>query len=1386
MESKKLKLGLDIGTNSVGWALLDENNNIVKKNSFAFWGVRMFDESKAANERRGYRSSRRRLARRKERVKLVREIFAPEIYKVDPTFYERLDDSFYKIEDKRNQNIHNLFTEGYTDKEFFDEYPTIYHLRDALMKEHKKFDIRMIFLAINQIMTHRGNFLTPGDEFKKSDSTLIENEINKINEILGELDNEYAEDESYDSKYFMPIDSNVDVSKIEEILLNDEGIRAQKEELIKLFGVEKKGIVAEAIVPLIVSKKVSLNSISLVKSQKLEKFEIDLYNEGLEALIDEKRSDYPLLNALLDYIPNIKNITDFYYVVKILGDKKSISEAMIKIYEDHKEQLRKLKDFVKEYAPAKYDLCFRIVDDKTNNYPAYVGFNNTGDVVRFKHCKREDFYTFLKKNVFDIVTSEEAKEEKDEFLKLIDNNELLLKQNSDQNGSFPMQLHLSELKTILNNQAEFYPFLKEESDGLSNIDKIISIFKFRIPYYVGPLNSTSEKAWIKRSNEKIYPWNFDKVVKIDETAEIFITRMQNKCTYLKGDNDYCAPKHSLLFSEYNCLSYLNKLNINGSLISVDVKKAVFENVFLKKKQPTKKDIADFLTANYNYDQNNTVEKKSWPEINCNMSSYIKFKEIFGSEFDNKRDMIENIIRDITIFEDKGILEERLKNVYQLEPEVIKKIKDLNYKDYGRLSLKLLNGITCVDNETGEYVTIIDIMRNTNYNLQEILFDERFKMNDVIDEYNKKENDSENESVEVFIDENIIVPPNAKRALFQSYKLIEEIENIFKRPIDEFYVECTRTNKAEKKPTSSRYNKLVKLYDNCKEIALMYNVDIKDLRSKLDKNKDKLRSDLLYLYFTQLGKCMYTLENIDIDDLINNNKYDIDHIYPQSIIKDDSISNRVLVKKGANNRKTDKFIFEVDNLLNKDCYGFYKKLLDLDLISKEKYRRLTKKELSSDELNNFVNRQLVSTNQTVKALIETLKLHGTTKNKNIELKNIIYSKGENVSDFRKIFDLVKSRTANNFHHAHDAYLNVVVGSILNKYYNSFNFYKFTDVQRLKSLGKSVNPDRLFQNDQIISNNGEILWDKSKQIPKIKHDLYERFDIHETLRTYNSNEMLSKVTIMPAGKGTVPIQTSTPRSQIEKYGGITSNSYCKYVIVKNIDKKDKVSYILEAIPRMAINEIKDTDINEINKYLESIGYVSGKYEIMHDNIKSNVIIEQEKLRYCITGKTGNQYLLENQNERYFSYNDMKIIKKIDKYLDNKKNSILMLENEDEITVSPAKNNKCDAVILTNDEVSELLENIKKLYSKNIFNFSATSVILSTISLYEGELSIYDKITLANQLLQFLKTNERKIIDLSIIGGLKNLGTMRIGKSLKKGMKFISESITGYYKKVLFEVK
>ncbi|MGB7530563.1 MAG: type II CRISPR RNA-guided endonuclease Cas9, partial [Bacilli bacterium] len=87
-------IGLDIGTNSVGYAVTDIEGNLVKIKGKNFWGVRLFDEGKTAATRRLYRSTRRRKARRKQRIKLLQQIFHSEIAAVDPDFYKRLKASF--------------------------------------------------------------------------------------------------------------------------------------------------------------------------------------------------------------------------------------------------------------------------------------------------------------------------------------------------------------------------------------------------------------------------------------------------------------------------------------------------------------------------------------------------------------------------------------------------------------------------------------------------------------------------------------------------------------------------------------------------------------------------------------------------------------------------------------------------------------------------------------------------------------------------------------------------------------------------------------------------------------------------------------------------------------------------------------------------------------------------------------------------------------------------------------------------------------------------------------------------------------------------------------------------------------------------------------------
>ena len=158
--------GFDIGTESVGWAVTDEQYRVLRKNGKALWGVRQFPEARKAEERRGFRVARRRLERREQRLALLRDIFAKEIAAVDPAFFQRMEESRFWAEDKRPDGEgrplgrYTLFADrDYCDRDYHREFPTIYHLRRALMFEDRAFDVRLVYLAVHHILKKRGHFL---------------------------------------------------------------------------------------------------------------------------------------------------------------------------------------------------------------------------------------------------------------------------------------------------------------------------------------------------------------------------------------------------------------------------------------------------------------------------------------------------------------------------------------------------------------------------------------------------------------------------------------------------------------------------------------------------------------------------------------------------------------------------------------------------------------------------------------------------------------------------------------------------------------------------------------------------------------------------------------------------------------------------------------------------------------------------------------------------------------------------------------------------------------------------------------------------------------------------------------------------------------------------
>ena len=85
--SEKTIVGLDLGTDSIGRAVTDENFDLKVLNGKTAWGSRLFDEAQSSKGRRQIRSNKRRIKRRNSRIYLLNKMFENEITKIDNSFF---------------------------------------------------------------------------------------------------------------------------------------------------------------------------------------------------------------------------------------------------------------------------------------------------------------------------------------------------------------------------------------------------------------------------------------------------------------------------------------------------------------------------------------------------------------------------------------------------------------------------------------------------------------------------------------------------------------------------------------------------------------------------------------------------------------------------------------------------------------------------------------------------------------------------------------------------------------------------------------------------------------------------------------------------------------------------------------------------------------------------------------------------------------------------------------------------------------------------------------------------------------------------------------------------------------------------------------------------
>ena len=997
---------------------------------------------------------------------------------------------------------------------------------------------------------------------------------------------------------------------------------------------EDKKIVKEFMRGLVGNK---FNVSKLYMHEDLQFDDEDLKLQFSDKSYEEKIMEYEnVLEEKMEFIDLMQQFYSWIELSKIVGSDSqhaSISGAMVNIYESHREDLRTLKEVMLKIGKKEYDEMFKPTSKNVVNYYNYV------NPVACSGDKTEGFYKYVKKA---IEKSDDSR--KDEILQKIANETYMLKQTSKNNAYIPYQMQKDELIKILDHQEKYYPVLKE------NRDKIISILEFRIPYYYGPLDGNKQFGWLikkkGKENERILPWNHQEIVDVQETAAQFIKKLTNYCTYLPIEK--VMPQKSLTCSMYEVLSEVNKIRIDGKLLPIDTKNRLIEDLFFKRKTVKEKDLINWLKQNQLTVGEITGYQKE-KAFSSSLAPWIDFKEIFDEINDSNYDLIEKIIEDMTIFNEGSILKERLKKAYNLDQNKVKKIMKLKYSGWSRLSKKLINGIRA-DNKFGSSVSILDVMKESHMALMEIINDQDLGFKQIIEKENFK---NETGSFEYEDIENLAGSPALKRGIWQTLQVIEEIKNYMGHEPKNIYIEFAREEQ-EKVRTTTRVKKLKSIYNDIKN---QLDVHGKEVYSNLNKQDEKSSIEKrLYLYYTQLGKCMYSGESLDIDKLSD---YEIDHIFPRTLTSDDSLDNLVLVKKKENQRKLDDLVLPLE--IRNKMEVFWKKRYDNGLITQTKYYRLMRDEFRRDQIDKFINRQLVETRQITKHVANIIENHyEDTK---------VFTVRANLShEFREKYGIYKNRNVNDFHHAHDAYIACIIGRYIQIRFPGLEA-KYVYGQYMQNVKKTKNNIDKENHGFIINSmkyecidedTGEVIWNPERILDYIKCFNYR--DVYITKKLDTNNRELFNVTILPSdknsekGKTKATIPVNKLRSNVRKYGGFSGlQSDIVAIEGKKGKKIDRRLINLPILLRYVSIEDQCKYIMENNKYSD--------IKIIK-KIKKNQLIEIDGGLYYLSSATelvnAHQLILNNkENEIIFEINNA-MIKNDYSYFENREIEITKLYN------------------------------------------------------------------------------------------------------------------------------
>lgn len=892
-------LGLDLGTNSIGWAIVnkDENNfNLLDK------GVRIFSEgvksekgieSSRAAERTGYRSARKIKYRRKLRKYETLKVLSKN--GMCPLSIEEVED--WKKSGFKKYPLNPEFLKWLRTNE--DKNINPYFFRDKASKQ--KVTLYELGRALYHIAQRRG-FLS--NRLDQSAEGILEEHCPKIEAIVEDL-NSYDEILENLREYFFEtgiLDANEKNGFAKDL---DEGDKKLVSLYKSIQAIIKKNDTDFEKGKVEIAERLNKKDVLGKVKGKIKEISLAMTEGGFKTLGQYFFSLYSKEKIRNQYTSREEHyLEEFITICKVQG--------IDSINEKEKLPEKKFDGLAKDLYKA---IFFQRPLKSQKESIGKCSFETSKSRCAVSHPDFEEYRMWTYLNTIKIGTQSEKKLRfltQEEKLKLVPkffrkndfNFEVLAKELVDKGASFGFY------KSSKKNEY-FYWFNYKPTDTVSACQVSASLknvigedwntktFNFKIS------NAKKEEVtksinykdlWhllsVATSDDYLYEYAKEKLGFDDKSARAF--------SKIKLKKDFASLS---LAAISKILPYIKEgLLYSHAVFMANIENIVDESIWndVEQRKYIQTKIAE-IVENYTFDKNLL-------EIINGLIKEAKLKtEYYSKEAENlyKTDLTSKLV---SFYKNHSIENETdKKNILDnLLPIFIEQLKKYEFIKVKRLDEKVLEFLSG-QNEDGEIFCSNPKQLKKLYHPSDI---DVFKKKIIKDEFG-------NEKVVLGSPlTQSIKNPMAMRALHQLRKVLNTL--ILEGQIDEntkIHIEMARElNDANKRKGIQDYQNENKKFreDAVKEIKKLYFEDCK-------KEVEPTEEDILrYQLWIEQGKCeIYEQgKNISICDIIGSNPaYDIEHTIPRSISQDNSQMNKTLCSQRFNREvKRNKMPFELSNHL----------------------------------------------------------------------------------------------------------------------------------------------------------------------------------------------------------------------------------------------------------------------------------------------------------------------------------------------------------------------------------------------------------------------------------------------------------------------------------------